>query len=402
MRQLTKRLLGGAAGVLAFGTVATALALVVEYKPYGVPDSRRGEYEEKIAEISERNDLLREVPTEQRPIAFVKSATHDFGMLDPHYTATHRFDIENRGGHPLALKVLETTCKCTVGELDHSVVEPGETATITMTWNTGYKAEKYTQTALVETNDPVRKTLELSVKGEVRAEFIVPERIEFKASDPAEQTEANFVVFSQLWEDFTISEIACDIKGFDWIVEPIALGDAELADRDPKSAWRVRMYGFAESYGNYEGEITITAKPAKGGDDVLRTAPYTGRVRAPIAFTGPMLHKSDGMDIGTVVSDSEHQFHVVVRTRGDLEREIKVLDVKPEIFTASMTEVKRSPGTYRLTLAIPEGCPLTMFNSRKQHGFVQVGDPEDERFSNWFPIYGAVVTVKDRLNDRVR
>ena len=62
MRQLPKRLLAGLAGILCFTTAATALTLVVDYKPFGVPDHRRAEFEQKIADINRRQALLQGPP----------------------------------------------------------------------------------------------------------------------------------------------------------------------------------------------------------------------------------------------------------------------------------------------------------------------------------------------------
>jgi hypothetical protein len=34
---------------------------------------------------------------------------------------------------------------------------------------------------------------------------------------------------------------------------------------------------------------------------------------------------------------------------------------------------------------------MTIFNVPEKHGYVEVGDPDDELFSSWFPVKGAVV-----------
>ena len=393
MRQLNKRLIAGLAGTLCFATVATGLTLVVRYKPYGVPDHRRAEYEDKLAKIEQRQALLSELKEAAKPIAVVPNKTHDFGMLDPHTTATHSFNIRNEGEHPLALEVRETSCKCTVGNLGSDLLDPGQSTKITLTWNTGYQADKYEQTATLVTNDPVKKLIKLTVKGEVRAELVAPESVAFKASNRGEQTEASFVVYSQLWDDFTVSDVQSDLRGFEWYAEPIDGGATELVDKFPKSAWRVRVFAVSESYGKYSGELSLTVKPSIGGEDVVRLVQCAGRVRAPIGFYSPQIHKNEGLDLGTIKSGRQHDFHLVVRARGEGDRKLEVLDIKPDELTASIAPLEK-PGSYRLTVTVPADCPHVRFNLDEQHGYVQVGDKRDRDYSNWFPLRGAVVTVK--------
>ncbi|MGI9473210.1 MAG: DUF1573 domain-containing protein, partial [Rubripirellula sp.] len=189
MNQFSKRLAAIFCGVIGLGAAASAFTLVVEYKPDGVPDSRREEYDAKIAELDLRDQLLKTTPAEERPIVVVTSKSHDFGMIDPHTTASHKFEIRNKGQAPLALDVGSTSCKCTAGDLEDSLLQPGESTFINLTWNTGYQAEDYEQTAYLITNDPARKNIELKIRGEVRAELIAPDSVTFPKTDAGKTTE---------------------------------------------------------------------------------------------------------------------------------------------------------------------------------------------------------------------
>lgn len=393
MKQLTKRLLAGSAGVLGFATAATALTLVVEYKPYGVPDHRRAEYEQKVAEISERSRLLKQLDQSKTPKAVVPSFSHDFGLMDPHVTATHAFEIRNEGSDPLALEVRETSCKCTVGSLGSGLLESGESTTVVMTWNTGLEADSYTQTATVVTNDPRMESILFTVKGEIRAELVVPEEVNLRASDPAETTQASFIVYSQAWNDFQVTNAESQLDGFEWYAEPVAHDAAILHNTHARSAWKITILGASEDYGEFEADLDLTIRPSDGGETVTRTIACKGRVRAPIGFYSPDIHHQNGLDIGTLLNGEEHSFHVVVRARGDEDRQLAVLDVQPAELRASLAPLKQS-GSYRLTITVPADCPSVLFNGDHHHGYVQVGDREDDRFSNWFPLYGAVVSVR--------
>lgn len=174
---------GGAFTVLVAGI---ALTQVVVYKPYGVPDSQREGYDEIIAEINLKNELLRNLDASKRPVARVDRDVHDFGLLDPHTAMTHSFNVTNDGEDPLALKVASTSCKCTTGKLVAGLLQPGESTKVTLEWNTGYHYESYEQNAVLKTNDPLNREITLTVKGTVRTKLAMPEQFVFPSSDLAE------------------------------------------------------------------------------------------------------------------------------------------------------------------------------------------------------------------------
>ena len=102
---------------------------------------------------------------------------------------------------------------------------------------------------------------------------------------------------------------------------------------------------------------------------------------------------ANGEPFGTLVAGKAHRFNLVVRARGAGERKIEVLDVQPPELRASLVPMP-TEGSYRLTLEVPEDCPMVVFNTHQKHGYVHVGDPRDkDNFSNWFPVNGAVVEL---------
>ena len=392
VKSLPKVLFSSLAGMIVFGAISAILVLTVTYLPYGVPESRREEYEDKIAEIKEHQELLRNADDTQSSVAIVEQTKFDFGMVDPHTTLSHSFRITNNGDLPLALEVQKTSCKCTVGDLATNLVPPGESTDVTMTWNTGYQAESYEQTATVATNDPLQKTIELTVKGIVRAKLISPPKVVFGATDPGKPAETSFVTFSQLWGDYEITDVKSDLVGFSWSAEPVAPDDVSLIDKEAKSAWRVNLVSVGNRRGSFSGNLRLTFQPNDGSKPEVRQVDATGKVRAPINFYSPDIHNTEGLDVGTLISDKEHAFHLVVRNRVESERKLDVLDVKPEELEADLEPLSKA-GSYRLTIRVPKDCPMVIFNRDSKHGYVQVGDPSDETFSNWFPLRGAVVAA---------
>lgn len=394
MNPFSRNLILMATGFLSIFVVGTVLALSVGYKPDGVPDSRREEYEQKIAEIKLRSVLLANVQAEKRPVAAIKKSTHDFGLLDPHTTMTHSFTISNRGSDPLAIEVVGTSCKCTTGKLTDGLLESGESTEVTLEWNTGYADEAYEQTAVVKTNDPITPEITLTVKGTVRTKLAVPKRIDLPKSDPLETVKTSFIVHSQLFDNFTVSDVRSQrLSEFSWIAEPSSTNIAELGDANARAAWRVTIETVAYDYGKFGGTLEVDVEPEGGEEIITRQVKVTGKVRVPIAFKSPLLDSRTGLNFGTVNSGKEHSYHIGVQIRGEQPDELAVLDMEPKELKASV-EPTAIKGKYRLTITIPADCPNVLFNRRDKHGYVQVGDPNNPDFMNWFPMHGGVAVLE--------
>lgn len=372
--------------------VGVTLSALVRYKPYGVPEHRRADYEAKIAEIRLRESLLSTNNTKTFPRAIVDDTFHDFGMLDPHSTASHPFKVTNEGTDPLALEVIGTSCKCTTGDLVDGLLQPGESTEVTLTWNTGRESDVYEQTAILRTNDPLSKEIKLTVQGTVKVEIKVPEEVSFSGCDPGELAKVSFFVYSQVWEQFEIEEVVGDFAQFEWHATPMDTDSPEFLAENAKSAWTIEAWTTPMDYGRFEGEIAVSVAPGDGGESTVHKIKASGKVRTAIAFFSPDIDQNTGLDVGTLVQGKKHEFHVVTRLRGGLARKLSVLKVEPKEMKATLEPISPE-GSYRLTLTFDENCPMVIFNADQKHGYVQVGDPDDPKFMNWFPVMGAVVKI---------
>ena len=393
MSPSSKRTLLITGSLAAMITVASGVSLSVQYKPYGVPDVRRAEYERKIADLKEREYLFQNADKFSEAIAYMPDTTHDFGMMDPHGTASHQFEIHNKGSAPLALKMGTTTCKCTAGKLGSSLLQPGEQTTVELTWNAGYKVDEYEQSAILKTNDPTLPEIEIKVKGEIKGELLSPESITFPQSNVAATTQASFIVFSQVWTNFVVENIEFGAEDFTWFAEPLDEHDPRLADKHSAYAMEIHVITTPLEQGSFSGNMELVIRSQDSTKTLARTVSYSGKTRSPISFYSRDIHFQDGLDIGTLTNNKAHHFNLVVRTNGDTSRKIEVLDIEPKIISAKLTPLK-TRGNFRLSLEIPQDSPTTIFNMAEKHGYVQVGDPSDKKhFSNWFPIHGAVVEL---------
>ncbi len=159
-------------GVGAFIVTVVVFTSTVVYKPYGVPDSQMSLYKAKLARIEEiQRDNERAKITGKVAKVVCKKDVHDFGRVDPHTTMSYTFTIRNEGTAPLRLQAADTSCKCTLSDVENEWVEPNGETEVTLTYNAGSKAEAYRQYAVVRTNDPQRPELELVVKGSIKKMF---------------------------------------------------------------------------------------------------------------------------------------------------------------------------------------------------------------------------------------
>jgi hypothetical protein len=90
----------------------------------------------------------------------------DFGEMDSSKDGSHDFKFTNKGASPLQLTRGATTCRCTVGEITDASVLPGESTTVKITWKSKHYAGPFKQSVTINTNDPNRREVILTISGE--------------------------------------------------------------------------------------------------------------------------------------------------------------------------------------------------------------------------------------------
>ena len=67
-------------------------------------------------------------------VEVVGGVSYDFGNMKLGESMSHEFPFRNTGDGPLNLTMGTSTCKCTIGNLNKSVLQPGEETMIKLTW----------------------------------------------------------------------------------------------------------------------------------------------------------------------------------------------------------------------------------------------------------------------------
>lgn len=100
-------------------------------------------------------------------VVFIEKEVYDFGTILEGKQITHDFIVENRGTETLEILRVRSTCACAVAEYSKEIL-PGGQGKITVEFDSigsgGITADHKVR---VETNDPERKELDLSVTGHV-------------------------------------------------------------------------------------------------------------------------------------------------------------------------------------------------------------------------------------------
>lgn len=91
--------------------------------------------------------------------------THDFGTIAQNKPASYDFKFSNTGDAPIIVTEVKPSCGCSVAEFTRTPIKPGESGTITVTYNAAAKGPFTKQfTVKSNTKTPIKT---LTVKGSV-------------------------------------------------------------------------------------------------------------------------------------------------------------------------------------------------------------------------------------------
>lgn len=342
-------------GVL--GVVGTIFGIAVSNGVSSKPMVRTGQEKE-----AERLVQLVKTTAEKRrqlgdkadiPKALCPQATYSFGLMDPLTVGKHVFSIENQGNVPLVLEGGESSCKCTLSDLEQAIVEPGDSYQVKLTWNSGHSRREFNQSAMVRTNDPLNPEIQLSVTGQVRAVLSAqPPQLNLDRLLPSTQKSMQFAVYSQVWENFTIDRIESSSE----YISGSAIGDkldtAYAIDDEIKNSTAVEgvavTYNGKATAGQVSGVLRVFMKPPASWEDthsgdasdatnagkvelpkisyplqddgtVLLELPFYGEVVKPLGLYGKQVMSSGLIELGKLksVQTKGKKWNILGRIRGE-------------------------------------------------------------------------------------
>jgi hypothetical protein len=314
--------------------------------------------------------------TKKVPKVEVIEPVFNFGSMFPDTRGKHSFEIRNIGTAPLTLSVASTSCKCTVGGVSANEVAPGDKAFVTLEWHAKFKDQEYSQSAEVQTNDPVRPRFSLRIEGKVRQplgaevlELVVP------PITPGKSGIADVIIYSPNWENMEIVEIKTTLPGISTQLLPVEA--SELKRLEVKSAHRLRVTVPGDlPGGEFRDIIRIKAAPAGNHLEMAELElQLRGKVLPRYAILGPITER-DGLVLGQVNQREGKTLRMSLKLRDDeLSLPIRSIEVVPRYLKVTLEPHKEAdlatPGLFDLTIEVPADAPVGQYLGNP-HGNVRI------------------------------
>ena len=120
------------------------------------------------------------MPAWAAPRAAVQERAHHFGEKSPRGKAAHTFRLRNDGDEPLVIRDVSASCGCTIADLSHDRIPPGDSAKLTAEVDLSGQSGLLEKRITVKTNAPNGKEIELWLRGRVKPRVEVsPKRVHF-------------------------------------------------------------------------------------------------------------------------------------------------------------------------------------------------------------------------------
>ena len=302
----------------------------------------------------------------------VGNATHDFGYMEQDARGSHTFEIRNSGDAPLKLAKGATTCKCTLSNLDHDNVQPGESAKIVLEWTASGTDPEFRHSATIRTSDPRRPHIELFIEGKVRRSHkLVPLDLRLPAISVGEGATAELDLYGYHGDKLTIKRQE--------YTDPSLASYFELRTEE-MPAEQVKQEKSATA-----GKILhVTIKPGLPLGPLLQRIrlwlelpgapiveiPIEGHVLGDISVVGPRTGRGvwDSENNLLILGDAQSEkgaesidLHLLVKGEHREKIELKVVDVRPAFLQVEFEKPQPVEGAevvkIPFTIKVPRGAP---------------------------------------------
>lgn len=304
-----------------------------------------------------------------RPRIVVPQPVYDFGRMNPLTMGTHDFEIRNEGNAPLELTPGTTTCKCTLSKITRRAIPPGESGTVRLTWNSGRKHRVYSHGATIHTNDIFKETIDLRIEGTVHVLLATsPEELVLPRVEPDAPAAIHSVIYSQIWEAFSIEDVSCSLEGATLQIE--AADDQTLGSLEAKSGHHITVTvpgGLPP--GHFQGEVHLKVLPKGSTESESLDVPLSGNVIRRLAVYGPGIDSTGTVDMGILALRQGLKRRLLMKVRDHRpDIVIKGIEAGPDFLQVNVTPHRaatEATGLYYLEIVIPDDAPECAFRGSK-------------------------------------
>ncbi|MDX1967736.1 MAG: DUF1573 domain-containing protein [Planctomycetaceae bacterium] len=319
------------------------------------------------------------------PKAVVDETTYDFGAMLHGGQGEHVFTIRNEGQADLEViaRKEDTTCSCTFGELsDNGKIPPGKSVDVTLKWQVKFNTPTFRHRAVVRTNDPEYKEVELTITGKVEEPLILkpgsPWSVGEMVSDEPSVLEG--VLISKLVDAFEIKEVKAE-SGVA-TVETTPLSAEELATNEAKSGYKITAtIKPTVPVGVVSDNVKITTDIEKGGTfDIV----ISGTRPGPVELLGPSYTASgSAIRLGEFPA-SEGKSAVISIFVRNFDEEFQLLGTE-QTFNSVQVEMSKDPKAtgkvqrYLLKVTVPPGAPQDRLRKKSEKINLLFNHPQAEK-----------------------
>lgn len=309
------------------------------------------------------------------PRALVEQANYDFGVMQRGSKRRHEFLIRNEGTAALRLTPGRPSCKCTAFEVNVDIVPPGGEAKIGLEWIAKSLPGPFRQTAPLNTNDPLRPVVELSIEGNViEPTALSPSSFVFGEVRAGEQATTSIIYYTTEDEEIELTATAPDREEaagkFEVRLEPV--DRSEIDDPNAVAGKRLVLTTNGElPVGQIMEWVTIkTNHELVEGEVQELEVPVIGRVVGDITLHGGKWNDDAGvLNLGMVPSDQGASSRMLLSVKGQhaADTEFELISTDPKELEVEIGETNRRRDdvyhTY-LTVSIPQGTrPMIHLNT---------------------------------------
>ncbi len=316
--------------------------------------------------------------SEPLPKIDVPEDTYDFGRIESNSVVRHEFTVRNVGTAPLRISIGDSTCRCTVLNLDSAEIPPGESKPVTLEFNGKDYFGPVTQRATILTNDPTRPQVTFTIKADVvKSIRVVPSEIVFSRvvkMQPA-MGEAKIYVFRDQPVQVKGIELANKDENAEFIdldIQPLA-PDELTVEPGAKSGYRVTV---RLKPGLPLGPIQQKIRVLTDQKDMPELEiPLAGRVESDVNITGVGWDSSRGMlHLGRINRSSGAERRVMLRLTPLVGENLKVEVDRtiPDFLQVTIEEPRYVEASLSLfvpiTIRVPPGAgPANYFGLDEAH-----------------------------------
>lgn len=296
------------------------------------------------------------------PLAVVEEPTHDFGTMLRGDASSHEFVVRNDGTAPLRLAAGPTSCKCTLSKVATDPIPPGGSTPVRLEWTAKSLAGPFRQTATIKTNDPARRTLTLTVEGDVtEVDGLWPAELDLGVidTDAGGTAEAYLMAFEEADLQVTAEMAATTERPERYAVSVEPLDPAASPAADAVAVAKITVRADAGlSQGPIHEWVTIRSNLA-GREEFLM--PITGRVRGAIAIHGRGWNREAGvLNLGVLSGAGGGGSTILLACRGPQAStiEYQVEGVDPPELVAELGEqrmIRDDLSHTKLRVEVPPG-----------------------------------------------